>query len=185
MITVNVTGEDYLKCHAYSKDNWSSTKKGSYGKGIANNSKDPNKIERVSKISEVAVAKLFSSPPPDFKYRKWGDKGHDLSISALTCDVKCSIRKSNKSYFKGVTNNNRSTVKADIYIFCYLAKETTSYASASIAIVGYLTKDEILAKDLVVPSKGWSDAKCNYELEHSEFHPIEELMEEFGVEIEG
>jgi hypothetical protein len=184
MIHIEIGVTDYLKCCDYSENNWSKSKPGRYGKGIGNNANDPNRIERVSKISELAVSQLFGVEEPDYEYRKGGDGGSDLEICGLSVDIKCAMRPGTRNYFKGIDKIGRSTVKADLYIFAYLEGENRLAHKAAIVVVGYLTKQQVMDQELKVPSKGWSKQKCNYEIEHSVMLPIEDLIKELGIDYE-
>lgn len=180
MVTIKVVGDDYKKCVVSSKNMWCSSKPGNYGKGLANTSNDKTKIERVSKLSEVAVAKLLQTLDPDFEYRRGGDNGVDLELCGLKLDVKCSMKNMRKNYFKGVNSRGNSTLKSDIYIFCYLGKEIKD-SSAEINIVGYMTKQQVLDHGMVVPTMGWSVDKVNYEIPHRDMEDIHKLMEDLGI----
>lgn len=181
MITVTISGEEYQRCSKYSKNNWSSSKPGRYGKGLGNSSKDASKIERVSKLSELAVSKLLRSADPDFSFRKYGDGGTDLTLHGLKIDVKCAMRDYGANVFKGVSKGGRSTVTADLYIFCYLSKEVAEFNTACIEVVGFLTKDEVLALDLVPPRVKFTKDPVNYDIRHSNMTPVEELLSDLGA----
>lgn len=182
VIIKEITLQDYIKCSISSGNQWSSSKPGQYGKGLGNDTKDPQKIERVSKIAEVVVAGVFDTAPPDFEYKRGGDGGWDLEIAGLKVDIKCALRNYGAGVFKGLTKGGKSTVKSDIYIFCYLEDEDRVKQTATVVIVGYLTKDEILELELVPPRKRFTSRPINYDVKHSKMHPIEQLAEDLGIQ---
>lgn len=176
MINVPISGKDYEQCSKYSKNNWSSTKPGQYGKGLGNTSKDISKIERVSKLSELAVSRLLGTSDPDFAFKRFGDGGTDLLMGITKIDVKCGMRDYGANVFKGATKSGRSTLKSDLYIFCYLNKEVPEYSTAVITVVGYMTKEQLLRLELVQPRVAFTEDKVNYDIKHSDMVPIESLM---------
>jgi len=180
-IRKEVSVSDYLKCVDYSKNTWGSKKPGAYGKGIGNDRNDPNRIERVSKISELVVSEMFKVEEPDYEYRHGGDRGSDLEICGLKVDIKCSMRNYGAAVFKGVYGSGRSSLKSDIYIFAYLDGEDRIAHRASIVVVGYLTREEISKLELVPPRKKFTTACVNYDIKHEDMHPIEQLIEEMGI----
>lgn len=183
-IRIEVGVTDYLKCCDYSKNTWGATKPGNYGKGLGNNANDPNRIERVSKISELVVSQLFGVDEPDFEYRKGGDGGSDLEICGLSVDIKCAMRNYGANVFKGVHKSGRSSLKSDLYIFAYLEGEDRIAHKAAVVIVGYLTKKEIKEFNLMPPRKKFTTRCVNYDIRHEEMHSIEDLIREFDADKE-
>lgn len=177
MLSITISGEEYIRCSEYSKNNWSRTKPGVYGKGLGNTGKDISKIERVSKLAELAVAKLLGTSRPDFAFKRFGDNGVDLLMGVAKIDVKCAMRDYGANVFRGINKTLRSTVKSDLYIFCYLDKEVREYNTARINIVGYLTKEDILKLPLVQPRKKFTTECVNYDIAHSNMNPIEQLVD--------
>lgn len=180
-ISIKISGEKYRECTKSSKNQWCSSKPGDYGKGLGNNKMDPQKIERVSKLAELAVSMLLNTPEPEFGYLHGGDGHVDLTLYGLTIDVKCAMRKGTKNYFKGVDKRGRSTLGSDIYIFCYLSSEDKFLEEALITVVGYMTKEQVLEQGLMVPSGGWSKEKINYEIRHGAMTPIVSFLKEMGL----
>ena len=84
---------------------WSSGKKGKYGGGVANNSSDPYRVERISMMGEWAFGSGIGMKP-DETYREGGDK-FDFELGA-TIDVKTHIREKDEVIVQYADHRNKN-----------------------------------------------------------------------------
>lgn len=161
----------YQKCHEASKYRWSSTKQGSYGKGVLNTTRDPYRTERVGLLGEVAYGKAIGHPEDtDFSYIQGGDNT-DFKHNRFKVDIKCASYNAGKSLVIKNANGMEYKVNKDIYVVCYVIKDTKEIAD--IKMVGWCYKDQVLNSPVEKGTGNWT----NYVLYYDKLKPIEELIE--------
>lgn len=184
-ITVKLTPQEWDICDEVSKNYWSSKKGGVYGKGIINTEDDKTRVERVGLLGEMAFAKI-SGLPMNVSYKEQGDD-YDFRFDGGTIDVKNASRlppyKQMLVFGKHGNNSKPLELKSDYFVSSFLAFEDRDAKKATIIIVGFCTKDELLSQGLV-RARAKKCSHYNYERHYRDLHPISELLTMINPELE-
>jgi hypothetical protein len=117
--------------------------------------------------------------PVDLAYRERGDD-YDNIIGTCKIDVKCASRDSNKCYVRYLTETGMVIEPShDIYIVSYLHEEDRSTRTASIMIVGYMLRKNMMEKCMRMHGVKSNGDRCrhkNYELVFTQTEPMDEIM---------
>lgn len=159
-VIIKLNRDEKRKAIEYSKNCWSNKKAGAYGSGTQNTKSDPNKIERIGKLAEIAFAKIYNLGV-DLSYREYGDN-YDFKTDNYSIDVKCSTKIDALRWYIKTT-----TVKCDLFIFCSPVDDMEN-----IKICGYLLKDDILNCNIEKSIYGNWD---NYIINKYKLKPIDKL----------
>jgi hypothetical protein len=181
-VTVKLTPEEWKVCHDVSSNMWANSKTGHYGKGLINTKEDPYFAERVGKLGEVAFSKI-SGLPVDTKYKDKGDD-FDFITDAGKIDIKtsCKLPSYKKLLVTGATSTRKLyDIKSDIFVSAFLAYEDREARKATIVIVGWCNKDQLMKGGL---QKGRAGKHFNYEVHYRNLRPIAELLEMINPEID-
>ena len=161
-----VDGKDYEVCE--NVEMWSSSKPGDYGKGFANSSDDPHKVERTGKLGEMAFAQIIEIPV-DFKFKKFGDLTDFAITPQATVDIKTATRLSDycASLITAINSNGvQMQLKSEYYVAAYIDKDDREAKRAEVIIVGAMSQKDI--KRLPVkPARRQGATNKNYELEYT------------------
>lgn len=147
---VDIAGDEYRRVVDYSRNNCASMpanwKSAQYSRGLSNNDSDPHQAERVGSLGELAFAKLFGLGTK-FYYKRGGEDV-DFNIAGVTFDIKMRLSKKYENVFITAINSTgqRQTLKSEMYVFGYLVSEACLQQAATVALVGYASRDEV---------KGW------------------------------
>ena len=170
---VNVSGEEYEKCEYHSTDMWANEKTGQFGLGLANSKDDPRKVERNGNFGELAFSKLFALPV-DFSYKKGGDD-QDFMLFGASVNIKNAIRNYESGLIRAITDKGyKLQINNNVYVFSFTKNENKELKQATIIIVGYEIKENILKRKIVPARKG--DHK-NYDIPYEELKPISKLYD--------
>jgi hypothetical protein len=174
-VFVKIEGREYDVCEETSKVWWSSSKSGAYGKGLLNSKDDPAKTERIGLLGQMAFAKLINEPV-DLSYRHGGDKYDFLISGKYKIDIKCASWDYGKNLVQK-TNEYGYPQKIDkhIYVGSFIDQEDRSNKNASIVLVGYYLKEDVLCANTAKGSKG--NGHFNYELQFHRMKPIMKLID--------
>lgn len=159
-----VEGKDYEVCE--DPKMWSSGKPGEYGKGIANTTDDPLKVERTGKLGEVALSQIIQLPV-DFAFKENGDN-YDFIMDGFTVDIKTATRLPNyeASLMQAVNSYKRAIpLKCDYYVASYISVDDRANKRAEVIIVGVIDKNTIQRLPKVPAKKG---EHLNYELNYND-----------------
>lgn len=181
MLQLRISGDDYELCVKAAANMACSRKPGGiFERGCINTPSDKFKVERIGRLGEVALAR-YLRVKPDLEYHKDGDK-EDFIYRGLSVDIKTASYNSGRGLIRAITQWGRYVpLNADVYIFAYLNKESRVEQTADLVYVGFLYQNEVLREP--VPArigKHW-----NFEVNHSELRPIEELVHEELFKISG
>lgn len=173
---VNIQDRDYQICCETAKHLWSSSKKGNYGRGLANTSEDPYKVERTGLLGEMAFAKMLGLEV-DTSYCENG-VAYDFILNGKFVDVKTETKR--HKYECGLIyarseSGKTIPLKSDIYVFSYLESENSKENKATIVLLGYCTKLEV-ERILPQPGRRQGSTHMNYEVQYHKLHPLKELM---------
>lgn len=172
-IRTNINKKEYEIC-----DNlimWVNKKRGSrWNNGLINNSGDPRRCERIGKIGEFGFAKIFGLSV-DLEYKTRGDD-YDFVFNDLTIDVKTSQKK--PWYESGLVKaiDNRGTLvllRSDIYVFGYLDVENKKKKKATVVLVGFKRREDIIKYDRVPAILG---EHKNYQIPYEDLEDINKLF---------
>ena len=174
-IRVQVSGEEYEMC---SSPMWASEKTGNYGKGLANTSKDPMRVERTGRLGEMALAKI-TGLGVDLAYRVRGDKC-DFRVGRVKIDVKTSTRCTGYGLIYAQSYWSKRELKlSDRYVFAYIEDDDPDNLSATVILAGYIKSSTLKDRPTVPGFKGGGHQ--NYLVYYHECLPISQLLE--GVKI--
>lgn len=170
---ITIKTNDFILCENSSKNMWANTKKGTWGRGLINDSSDPHKVERTGRLGEMAFARSFDLNV-NFDYMKFGDQ-YDFKLNNWKLDVKTAARNYGAGLIKARDASGRNIPLAkDIYVFCYVENENRLAQTANINIVGFELKENILKKELVKARKG---NHLNYDISYNQLKDINKLLE--------
>ena len=138
MIEINITPSLYHTCVVAAENMWASSKKGVYGKGLANTTKDPRYVERTGCLCEMAFS-IWSGIPTNFGYVEGGDKG-DFIIHGKIVDIKKFHKRTNSLLLTARQPKNDGTYfdvfkNHDVYVAINLEDNGKS---AKAELVGYI-----------------------------------------------
>lgn len=167
--------KEYLKCEEASRNRWSNTKIGGYGRGIVNSSKDPFKVERTGLLGELAFAKVFDLEV-DFSYKKFGDE-YDFIYKNMKIDVKTETYL--HDYHCGLiysvsASGKKIPIKSDLYVFSFIKEDNQENKNAKVVLIGTIFKSEVEKKP-DSPAKVKKLKHKNKEIPYSELHSIHNL----------
>lgn len=174
---VIVSGDDWSLCHEASKHRWSNEKTGHYGSGMANTANDEFRVTRIGLIGEVAFGKIFDLEV-DFGYRKGGDKSDFVMGPEKLVDVKtatCLQRYARGLIYAKSEGGVVIPLKADIFVFSFLEKESKEEKAAIVNFVGYEVKS-VIEKIIPVLGRKIGSKHMNYEIKYSEMKPMSLLI---------
>ena len=183
-ITVKLTPQEWDICDKVSGQMWANSKRGNYGKGIINTITDKTKCERVGLLGEMAFAKI-SGLPMDISYREKGDDC-DFVFPGGSIDIKNASKLSNykQMLVYGATSSGKLIdIKSSHFVASYLAFEDIALKKATIVIVGWCTREQLMSKGLV-RSKASKCMHSNYAVHYRDLRPISELLTMINPEIE-
>jgi len=170
-LKIPIPSDLYEKCEECSKNRWSNSKKGQFGRGLINNSDDPCRAERVGLLGEAALAQ-FINRKVDYKYKEGGNP-FDFSLNNLTIDIKTAAKNYGCGLIRAKTPNlTVIELKSDVYVFAYLEAENRDEQTAVVVLKGWLEKESIEKCDIVPARIG---RHFNYQIKYEELKPIEEL----------
>lgn len=171
---IEIAPEDYTICDKASRDYWSSSKGGKYGRGILNTEGDPFRTERIGLLGEMAFARFFGLEIK-IEYKKHGDDYDFLLANGKTVDVKTASRNYGAVLVQYENSHGRVTFKPkDIYVGAYLSSENIEQSSAEIELVGFTTVEFVVGLTQVKSKVGrWT----NYEIPFSSLRSLSELRE--------
>jgi len=175
-LAVTVSGDDYRAARDCKMQ--ASKKTGSsYNNGLGNTVDDEKHVERTGRIGEMALSSITGCPV-DLTYRECGDN-MDFETDGVTYDIKTASGL--KPYRLGLImvrnpEGFEMPLKCDIYIVAYVAKEDREAMTADVVIVGYQTKEWLLANCKEVPGM-LNSLHMNFELPYSELLPARDLLE--------
>lgn len=184
---VGVKDEEYQLCDKYSRNRWSNTKPGKFGKGLANKPTDPYLVPRVGLLGETGGGKILSHPV-DFRYIRGGDKT-DWTISSTdeTCNYKTQRKFYTESYpwhhhawIRVVDDRgNDVSLKQDIYIFGFLQAENRLTCRALVVLVGWLYKTQFqIGGEFLYPVKMAITGKHkNIYIPYADMRSMQELQD--------
>jgi len=164
--SVNIVGEEYRICDNFAHNMWCSSKAGMWGRGLINTKDDQTKAERTGLLGEMAFSKVYGLGL-DIEYKKGGK-----SIDFLSCDnKKIEIKTASKKpkYEAGLVKCIKN-LRADIYIFGYVDSDDRENGSATVILVGFDYKENIMKQE---KKKGKVGDHLNYELPYHKLIPIE------------
>lgn len=172
-MNVILTPHEYQRCLDASQHFWANSKKGTYGKGLCNSQQDPTKATRTGLLGELAFSKVLKVDV-DFSYKENGDK-YDALLGDLTVDFKCS----RKNYGEGLIYHSSESgrkipLDKDIYAFSFINYDNPKTQEASVTLVGFATRQDVLDKAVV--KKGYLGTHLNYVISHQHLKPIEDLI---------
>jgi hypothetical protein len=173
-IIVEINGEEYLACEQFSiGDNcWANSKSGIYGSGLGKTSVDQFKPVRVGALGQMAFGKIFGGPV-DLVYRCGGDK-YDTLLGKYTIDVKCSMKNNGFGLVYHKSSNGRLILlNKDIYVFGFINSENRELKTASVVLVGFLSKNGVSKSDIVFAHRG---GHKNFHVKFSKLNSIINLL---------
>lgn len=172
-IIVEVEDDEYVACDNASRNFWSSSKKGMYGKGLLNSENDPYKTERIGLLGQMAFAKLIDEPV-DLIYRLGGDKQDNLILGKFKLDMKCAARNYGANLIQK-TNEFGKEQKIDkhVYVGSFVDSDKFEEKKAKIILVGYCLQKDIFEAKIAPARKG---KHINYEIPFEEMRPIAKLI---------
>jgi hypothetical protein len=172
---VKIPNKDYSACVEAASNRWSNKKKGTYGKGLANTSEDPFRVERTGLLGEIAIAKLLGLGV-DNEYKEKGDV-QDFLWGDTKIDIKTAIKlpeyQAGLIYARNQWGKDIPLTK-DIYIFNYLEKDDRVLQEAEVIVIGYAINDFI--KNLpLVRARAWNSTHLNREVPYQDLQSIEDI----------
>lgn len=171
-VLVDIFGEEYEMCDHYSKLMMANSKTGAYGKGIANTKSDPYKVERIGRLGEMAFAKLYDRYV-DFTYYSKGDEYDFINDHGQTLDIKTACNCYGSGLIRVQEGSRIFPLGCDYYMFGFLKNENIQLNQASIVIVGWISKNEILKNfNKLVPSKSKYSSHMNYEIPYGSLNKL-------------
>jgi hypothetical protein len=183
--SVIVRDTEYDICEQAAKNWWASKKKGSYGKGLLNTSKDPYRVERIGILGQMGWGKLIHQPV-DVGYREGGDSC-DFMICGKTLDVKCNSRLNTKNPAgfiiaydnedDKIHNKNYKANIYDVHVISYIEHDNPQTRYAKIVYVGSIFGSWIRKnkKNLLFPSRLSTQSHWNIELPYYESRDIADV----------
>lgn len=172
MIEVSLNSDDYVLAEAAAKNMWSSSKTGVYGSGLLNSSSDKFKTERIGRLGEVALSKLFYLPI-DSKFREMGDD-NDFSFLGIKIDVKTANRDYGKLLVYAQNERGKEIpLKSDIYVAAILTYESLELKKATIIFKGWCNQTQLVQGGRVPAMKG---THKNWAIDYSNLNSIESLF---------
>lgn len=174
---VTIATEEYEACSESSRNRWSSSKRGVYGRGIINTHSDPFKVERIGMLGEAAFAKIFDKSV-NVSYIKNGDEqdfvllGHkvDIKVASGRKEYECGLVYAQGDYGKLIP------VDKDLYVFGYLGYDDIVGKIAEVILIGYCT-GEYLESLPIVPARYRSSKHKNREVYYKDLQDIVKLRE--------
>lgn len=179
-VRVVIAGEDYDVCERVSQKYAANDKKGAYGEGLGNSPDDPRRVTRVGLLGQTSFSKLVSESV-DIEYREHGDK-YDNLISGIKYDVKCAMTKSKCEMliYHRSANGALIPLDKDIYVGGYVRFENRETKTATVIMVGYITRENVL-KCSIEPGR-LGDGHLNYVVPYAKMSPIVDLIEKIKSE---
>lgn len=175
-ITIEISGNDYCLCEESSKNMWANGKNGEWGRGLINNSFDERKAERIGRLGEMALSKLFNVNI-DLSYRIGGDDRDFMLFKKIKVDAKTAYINYNAGLIKAVHENGRIIpLEKDLYIFSYIEEEDRKLKKANIVVVGGMHKDDIIKREIVPARKG---RHYNYDISYEEMTTIKHIYKTY------
>lgn len=182
-VTVKLTPQEWAICNEASANMWSNSKSGSkYNKGLINTEEDPHFAERVGRIGEMAFSKI-SGLPVDLEYKVKGDD-YDFITDYGTIDVKtsCKLPSYKQILVTGATASGKLfDIKSQIFVAAYLAHEDRIAQKATVVIVGWCDKEQLMKGGL---QKGRAGKHFNYTVHYRDLQSIAKLLELINPEAD-
>lgn len=180
-VIVPISGDEYAACE--NPNMWCTRDDTPTTRGLANSKKDPNVVERVSRLAECACSKLFGVEV-NFDRVEGGDNGIDFTFNGKSFDIKTSrnleaARKHKKNFIKATGRDGKLiSLHADVYISSFILSENKDAKEASVVLVGWVSKGKLkkLHENGLHVSPRWA-GQMNYELRFLETNPILPLVE--------
>lgn len=175
LVQVLVKGEEYAICEESSRNRWSNTKTGHYGKGMINTESDAHRVERTGMLGEMALAKLFNLDV-DIRYIHMGDKYDFIIGGSATLDVKTATKNIGSGLIYARKNRLAPVMELtkDIYVFAFIEYDDLSSKEAMINIVGYIKGKDI--SDDLYQGRAQGSEHYNYEVSYFKLKPLEKLL---------
>ena len=140
-VLVNIEGKDYEEC--VKANFWANKKGGVYGRGLGREDDDPHKPVRTGLLGQMAFG-MLTDEEVDTEYREYGDQQDNL-ILGYKYDIKCSMKNYEKTLIYHISEKGRHIpVNKDCYVCSYVKKEDREKGEASIVIVGFALKKDVL-----------------------------------------
>jgi hypothetical protein len=176
--SVIIQSSDWHVCNEKSRNLWCNEKKGFYGTGMANKNNDKYKVSRTGLLGEMAFAKVFELSV-DLEYRKYGDSGKDFTLGpGKTIDVKTATTlQPYRSGLVRVRNEQGKNIplNSDIYVFGFIKNESLHKKTATVVLVGYEMKENMLNITPVLGRKNGSK-HMNCEVKYCNLKPMSLLL---------
>ena len=170
---VEISGEEYQRCEEFSHIMWTNKKKGIWGKGMANTTKDPHRVERIGSLGEISLAKLVNSQV-DFSYKEGGNETDLILRAKFKAEIKTATHNYGQGLIRAEDERGKSvTLLSDIYVFGYLDEEDINNKHARVGIVGFEIKKNIIKLDMVPAIRG---KHLNYAIPYHKLQPILKLI---------
>lgn len=166
--------QEYIVCENAAKTFWANKKKGIYGSGLIATEEDKSKPVRVGLLGQMAFAK-FIGDVVDTEYREGGDE-YDNIIENKKYDIKCSAYNRSQGLVYALNANGvYQAPTKDYYVFGHLDYEDVNSKRAQVALVGFITKEDLVNKSYVEKSPVRGAKHYNYVVPYNILANIEEL----------
>ena len=170
-LRVVVVGEEYKA--ASEAKMWSSTKPGTYGRGLANEDGDPGKAERTGRLGEMALAKLLGLQV-NLEYTELGEDC-DFMIGPIKVDVKTSMRCTGYALIYASSVWSKRDIRvSDRYVFGFIESDDREKMIASVVLTGYIKSSLLQGRPMVPGFK--HGGHRNYLIYYHESLPIIDLV---------
>lgn len=172
VVSVTISGDEWLVCHEYSFRRGCNKKTGTYGVGIENSkfgNNDPRIVERLGLLGEMALAKLWNLPV-DFTERDYDQ--YDFMCHGKKIDIKVSNGYYSGNFIQVINQNGyHIPLRHDIYIGGHVAKEDKTKQFATIVLAGWQTHEFVEGLP-TVKSTAKGASHYNKRLEYADLNPL-------------
>ncbi len=163
-----VNGSNYLKAVAASGHMGCSDRP-----SIKGTPEDPLLAEREGRLGEVAFG-MVTGLDIDADYHQNGDQG-DFIVTTHVINVKTTSMPHAVGLVRGTTWSGSRNIGLDssIFVFAKIISEDRLKETALIDLVGWVTREEVLAYPLV---EAWKGRHQNHEIPHLALKPMDQLV---------
>jgi hypothetical protein len=174
-VEVHIAPETYQLCEVSSDNMDCNHKTGAWGSGARNHPTDPRKVERTGRLGEAAFSEVFKVPV-DYSYIEKGDEC-DFHVGDFKVDVKTALEDRPRGLVRA-TNHRQEPLeqKSDWYIFGYVLKDDRENKTATMRLVGGITKENMMNRE-TIKAYAKNTTHLNYEVHFRELVPVRELLD--------
>jgi hypothetical protein len=137
-----------------------------------NSSVDPKRVERTSRLGELAFAKVFPGLGMNIRYKKGGDRS-DFLLGCFSVDVKTAVENKGVNCIQVVNDRGiRTDLKSDIYVGSFIERDLRNHGFADVVLVGWTWRGSL---EGLPDTRGRRGNWLNKEMMFADLKPMEGL----------